>query len=275
MSIDYYMTSSTKSEIYPGLWKDLIDQIEEAITAVDTCLPGVRKVLEGSGLAIVYDERNRNKVFGPGHRGHRAAYDWPRHTIFLAKSGIRNSIGHEIAHILDMLSGPTLAQTRKKFGNLEFMARSVYAFYPPGGRLSPEIYSAWFDPQTNFTGWFLVQVILEMQLAREQPKAYQHMLEQIQSASIGGSDNLDSLVMEQVAGLMEEYLYITQLNRGVEPLGVGDASYFARASHIFWGRRWIEEHQEEIERFFSEMIRLSLLCQKGGFADRLARVAVK
>lgn len=248
-----------------GIPEPILAKIQAAIAGIDRVLPGIQKVMEVSELGIVYDEKNRHGIFHPTQRGHRGSYFWPLHMMYLANSGIKNSIAHETAHMLDLLSGPSLAETQDKYGSELIWPKSLYSFFPQGGQVILGEIREHLDPENNFSGWFLVSAVANCIICREDPQVKERLLRKISVANWADSATKE-FMMERVAHLMEEYVFTLQQETGIAPLGVGGVSYFSRGKHehLWWGKEWILENRSDIQTFFNQMIDTILQRQKTG-----------
>lgn len=175
--------------------------------------------------------------------------------MYLANSGIKNSIAHESAHMLDLLSGPTRAEMKSKYGTELVWPWSLYSFFPQGGQVILGEIREHLDPEKNFIGWFLVSAVANCIICREDPQVKEHLLRKL-SAADWSDPATKEFLMERVAHLMEEYVFTLQQEAGIAPLGVGGASYFSRGKHehLWWGKEWILKNRADIQTFFNQMI---------------------
>jgi hypothetical protein len=248
-----------------GISEPAFSKILNTVDSLDQVIPGIKKVMEVSELGIVYDERNRHKVFNSSNRGHRGSYYWPLNMMYLANSGIQKSIAHESAHMLDMLSGPTLEETKNLYGKELVWPKSLFCFFPKGEKVIPDEIQNHFNPENNFTGWFLVKAITNCAICRDILSVKEELLEKF--SHMDWSDfEIRELLTERVAHLMEEYVFTLQKEAGIGPLGVGNARYFSnvKVKHIWWGQEWIIENRNEIHLFFNQMIEAILERYKTG-----------
>jgi hypothetical protein len=248
-----------------GISEPAFSKILNTVEGLDQVIPGIKKVMEVSELGIVYDEKNRHKVFNSSHRGHRGSYYWPLHMMYLANSGIQKSIAHESAHMLDMLSGPTLEETYYLYGKELVWPKSLFCFFPKGGKVIPDEIQNHFNPENNFTGWFLVKAVANCTICRENLSVKERLLEKFSHVDLSDIETRDFLI-ERVAHLMEEYVFTLQKEAGISHLGVGSTRYFSNVKdqHLWWGREWIIENRNEIQQFFNQMIEAILDRHKAG-----------
>lgn len=242
-----------------GIPEPVVSRIQKTIKGIEQVLPGIEKAMEVSNLGFVYDDKNRHGVFTSSHRGHRGSYYWPLHLMYLSNSGIKKSIAHEAAHMLDMLSGPTLEETKNKYGRELVWPRSLYGFFPKGGKIIPDEIQVHFNPESNFCGWFLVKAAANCTICRENQEVKEGLLNKFSSTDWTDFDTREFLV-ERTAHLMEEYIFVLQQEANIAPLGVSGVKYFTNDNnkHLWWGKEWIKQNRNEIQNFFNQMIKVVL-----------------
>jgi hypothetical protein len=266
MAIKFYKAADKRIGSYTdGVPGEVQVKILAALDAIDAALPGIRMVAGISELGIVYDPKNRHGAFSEHQRGRRGAYYWPLHLLYLGDSGIKKSITHELAHMLDILAGPTENETQAKFGQKVILPRSVYyyfpqggRFFPDGGRITPETVDALnkhFDEKSNFIGWLTATAIVDARLTREDQRAKENMKLYLAEADINDPE-MRFFIAERVADLADEYVYTFQVERGMEPLGVSGERVFSnpKMKAIWWGREWIKENEARIKLYFDQML---------------------
>jgi hypothetical protein len=249
-------------------------RIEETLQALEIIFPGLLLALEWAETVIMYDPRNKHGIFTSreGELIARGTYYFSKNTIYLGKSGLKSSIPHEVAHCLDVISGPphlidpVVIEVRKHLGvkNLRSdpISFGLYHMYLAGT----------FEPaadreidEDNFSEWaeenqyrsFLLKAILQCRLAQNNwPEAADGVLNKLINASKftveDGLPEMSEFVMERIAHLFEQYFYWKQSQNGGKPIGLGSLKRFD--DPVMWEMSWIEDNQEAIEQFFRAML---------------------
>ena len=242
-----FSTARPGGRYIAGVPDDVKMRIVENIDAFDQVLRGFRHILEDSQLHIVYDPQNHHQVFE--HQVSRGAYHWPSHTMYLGKSGIKRSIIHEGAHILDILAGPTIAQCQAKFGRADSIPYSVYHFWPEGGKFKtgsdkPDYFS---DSKRGF----VFVLACEALIARQDQAAKAAVLKKLYRASVTDVEQ-NGFIADRISNLAEEWVFTWQTDHRVPRRGVGGKKYFSAPT--FWGSDWIRKYEKPIFLFFKGMI---------------------
>lgn len=250
-----FYTAAGLGHFQPGVPLEVQERILDAVNALDQVLPGACEAAECSRLKVVYDPKNRQRMFVSGSEP-QACYFWPAHTMYLGDSGIRRSIVHEWVHMLDILAGPTLEQNLAKFGLQENSSYSVYHFWPQGGRFTKENQAeARAVSRANFERWFLLHIIGNALIARQQPEKGQIAVEGLLGSSVTDAGRNDFL-QERVANLAEEFVFTWQVDHRLPRLGVSNRRYFENPQRkpLFWGSDWIREKEAIIRGYFGGML---------------------
>jgi hypothetical protein len=218
-------------------------RIDAIFHNLDRMLPGLYEALSLSNVDIVYDARNRHKMFSKSLES-TGMCCWPLNRIYLGDSGISRGLVHETWHLLDVLAGPletTLQKSwNKKAGVITFL---TYALYPVGLE----------KPDTGGTGGKILKVVLQAQFTRGNRRG-RLLEEKICNGIERAYDQetgwgLGDFLSERFANLLEEWYFYTQISAGVQrPDGVGGGDYFN--DELWWGEAWLSGHDEEVKYLF-------------------------
>jgi hypothetical protein len=243
-----------------GVYEEFPDQIlaraDAILHNIDQLLPGYYESLSLSGLNIVWDARNRHRMFSQYLESKAMVYR-PLLRIYLGASGIRRGLVHESWHILDILAGPAKKALQKGWKQQTGVSFLTHALYPNG----PE------KPDLSGTGGKILNVVLQAQITRGNMRGNALSKKICQGVDSAYDENtgwtLGDFLSERFANLLEEWYFYKQVRAGVKtPDGVGSRVYFK--GDAWWGESWLNDHDQEVKNLFELAIQAIITEHREG-----------
>jgi hypothetical protein len=201
------------------------EAVEQSMQAAEQFYGGIRAITAAVNLKILYDPLNRSQAMPRGAEGF-GGYSWLERVVLLGEQGLRTSLIHELAHLLDVEAGPTRREAWRAFLlpvwthriNLEWQQRSQ-----PGGQ-------------------FLMDAVTNLNAALQFQTPADDLLHKLQNPL----ERFTSTFLAELWGnLVEETACVEQSSAGLQPVAVNPPQHYDQHP-MYWPLEWIDAHRNQV-----------------------------
>lgn len=186
---------------------------------------GMRAITAAVDLKILYDPLNRSQAMPRGAEGF-GGYSWLERVVLLGNQGLRTSLIHELAHLLDVEAGPNRRETWRAF------LMPVWTH-----RINWE-----WQRRSEPTGQFLVEAVTHLNAALHFQTPADELLRKLQNPL----DRFTSTFLAELwANLVEETACVEQSKAGLEPMGVNPPQHYDRHP-MYWSLDWVDAQRPQV-----------------------------